>query len=528
MTLPESMDSERRMERFKAENRSLQAEIKTLKSELEDRRILLRDLDEIYQAVPSGIVVVLDGRIRRFNDTVTEQLGYKPEELLGRDFLDIVAPESRARVSEVHARRLARKPVPEQYEAVLLTREGRPFHCELRVRKILMANKRAFVVSLMPMAIRREREENRLRSKKMEAVLTMASALSSRFDRHCRALHEKIRGLSGCAWPGDGDAVSGLKALEALVAEARDTALQLKTIARDRMDPAEGSLFDLREVVKEAVSLGVSAVGCDGRDNPPYQVKTYLRSGSLIRGKPDEFRDVLAHLVRNSLEAMPGGGHLYVTSEEVEGQVHLTIMDSGVGVPEQVMDRIFDPFFTTRGGEAAGMGLSVAYAVIRRHGGHIEVTSEKGIGTEIRITIPAASPELPARAGKPPGPPRPEKVLVIAPTRPLRTLLERVFRARGWGVMTAPSASEGLARLQRARYGGVILEGEGPLHREASRVCRWIKAADERVPVVLVAENGAPQTEPGEKPAGPFDLVASKPLVMEDFQSRVMRLFTAG
>lgn len=525
MTPVMTKDFENLIEHLKAEKQQARDEMRALKAELDDCRILLRGREEIYHAVPSVIVVVREGRIEDVNNTITEQLGYEPDEILGRDFLEIVAPEYRDMVREVHARRLARKAVPEQYEAVLMTRDGRPFPCELRVRKILMGRKRAFVVSLTPMEMRREREENRLRSKKMEAVLTMASALSSRFGRHCQAFKDRIESLGQATLTGGEGTGPELRALEAVTREALETTNQLNAIVKDRMDPSEARMFDLRDVVREAVSLGRSAVEGDAQDPSLYQVKTYLRSGSRILGNQEELRDVLAHLVRNSLEAMPGGGNLYVTSEEIEGQAHLTIMDNGTGVPEQIMDRIFDPFFTTRGGKASGLGLSVAYAVIRRHGGTIEVTSQKGLGTEIRVMIPAASPDMP-HAGRPPARPRrPERILVIAVNQALRELLDRLFTARGWHVVTASSRTEGLARFQREMYGGIILESSRQNHMQDVSLCKRIKAGDGHVPVVLISDNGTPASISHQDGNWPFDLVAPKPLMAEEFQSRAIRLF---
>lgn len=512
---------ERQVEDLKAENRRILDSLRTTEKELEACRLGLRLREEIYHAAPSILVVIQDGRITDTNDSVAELFGYDPAELLGKPFLEIVAPAYRPQVHEIHARRLARKAVPEQYEAVLVARDGRSVSCEIRVRKILLRGKRAFVVSLTPMDKRREREENRLRSKKMEAVLTMASALAVRFGRHCTALQERLGRLADAAMGPESPVGTELRALETITADALRTADQLRTIARERMEPAEARAFDLRDVVKEAVALGRGTVEeGDGRGSSPCRVKTYLRSGARILGDPDALRDVIAHLVRNALEAMPGGGDLYVTSEESAGQAHLTIMDNGRGVPEQVMDRIFDPFFTTRGGEASGLGLSVAYAVIRRHGGTIEVTSEMGQGTEIRVRIPVAAAEekpVEVRSGRTR---RPGKILVIAATQVLRDLLDRFFSAQGWLVVTASGAREGLGRLEREAYGGIILESLGSRDRWDETVCRSIKNRHGDIPVVLIAADG----QRGEPPV--FDLVIHKPLLMDAFGARVRRLFS--
>ncbi len=516
---------EKQVEDLKAEKRLAKEALRAAKAELRICRTLLRHREAVYQAVPSILVVVQDGRIADVNDSVAEQLGFAPGELLGRPFLDLVASSSRSRVRDIHARRLARKAVPEQYEALMMTRAGQPRPYEVRVRKILLRGKRAFVLSLTPMDMRREREENRLHSKKMEAVLTMASALAGRFGRHCAELRTRVEELKkSIPETHRTPASSELSALEHVADDALRTTRQLETIAREDMVPSEAVLFDLRDVVKEAVNQGKAAVEGQGPGIAACQVKTYLRSGAQILGSPEDLRDVIAHLVRNALEAMPRGGDLYVTSEEGGGQAHLTIMDNGMGVPEQVMDRIFDPFFTTRGKGASGLGLSVAYAVIRRHGGVMEVSSEKGQGTEIRVRIPLA-PREPLSGRPSTASTRPvERLLVIASSPVLRQLMDRFFPPQGWQVAAASSAREGLGLLRREVYSGVILEDRAVGGREAA-LARRIRERHGELPVILVAEKGR---KAGKGDPGAFDLVARKPLFMETFTSRALGVFSGA
>jgi len=519
---------ESQVEDLKAEIRRIRGSLRTVRTELEACRLGLRHREELYHAVPSILAVIQDGRITDINDTVAEALGYDPTELLGKPFLEIVDPADRPQVREIHARRLARKAVPEQYEAFLVTRGGGSLSCEVRVRKILLRGKRAFVVSLTPMDKRKEREENRLRSKKMEAVLTMASALAARFGRHGSALLDRLERLKDAAMGVESPMGPELQALETITHDALRTTEQLRTIARERMEPSEVRAFDLRDVVKEAVALGRDSVEeGSGPGSSPYQVKTYLRSGARILGDPDALRDVIAHLVRNALEAMPGGGDLYVTSEESGGQANLTIMDNGRGVPEQVMDRIFDPFFTTREGEASGLGLSVAYAVIRRHGGTIEVTSETGEGTEIRVGIPVAPVEAKPGEVRTGRSRRPEKVLVIAATQVLRDLVDRFFCEQGWQVVSASSVREGLGRLRRETCGGIILESLGGRDSRDDLVCRTIKNRHGDMPVVLISDDGR-EGPPGRSGPSAFDLVVHKPLLMDVFATRIRRLFSTA
>jgi len=109
----------------------------------------------------------------------------------------------------------------------------------------------------------------------------------------------------------------------------------------------------------------------------------------------DEIKQVFLNLINNALFAMPSGGDLTIRAScrrESIGQdtVAVEFRDSGIGIPEDQLDKIFDPFFTTRiEGEGTGLGLSISYMIVQNHGGIIEVESTVGEGSTFRVLLPA-------------------------------------------------------------------------------------------------------------------------------------------
>ena len=119
-----------------------------------------------------------------------------------------------------------------------------------------------------------------------------------------------------------------------------------------------------------------------------------------------QIRHVLSNLYDNSWQAMPGGGDLYLETENVildeyyyvqsygvePGKyVKISITDTGVGMDEATKQRVFEPFFTTKEmGRGTGLGLASCYGVIRNHGGIINIHSKKGKGTTFNIYLPSA------------------------------------------------------------------------------------------------------------------------------------------
>lgn len=105
---------------------------------------------------------------------------------------------------------------------------------------------------------------------------------------------------------------------------------------------------------------------------------------------PDQVEQVLMNIIYNAVQAMPGGGEVRIsTGHDVEEKmVTIDIKDTGCGVPEELLDKLFDPFFSTRA-KGTGLGLTIADEIIRAHGGSIEIKSQEGLGTTVRILLPA-------------------------------------------------------------------------------------------------------------------------------------------
>jgi PAS domain S-box-containing protein len=121
-----------------------------------------------------------------------------------------------------------------------------------------------------------------------------------------------------------------------------------------------------------------------------------------VRGDPRELQQVVLNLISNAIGAMePGGGTLTVRTWQDAAGVHFSVEDTGQGIPEHVRPRIFDPFFTTkRSGEGTGLGLSLCYGIVKKHGGKIsfrsatrEESGGKPSGTTFTVTMPVASAE---------------------------------------------------------------------------------------------------------------------------------------
>jgi signal transduction histidine kinase len=109
-----------------------------------------------------------------------------------------------------------------------------------------------------------------------------------------------------------------------------------------------------------------------------------------VRISTDHLKQVLLNLVRNAEDAMPSGGHLRIQTAPADTGIEVSVTDSGCGIAPDHIPYLFDPFFTTKADQGGmGLGLSVLYGIIKNAHGRIEVDSQVGKGSTLRVILPA-------------------------------------------------------------------------------------------------------------------------------------------
>jgi CheY-like chemotaxis protein/anti-sigma regulatory factor (Ser/Thr protein kinase) len=176
-------------------------------------------------------------------------------------------------------------------------------------------------------------------------------------------------------------------------------------------------------------------------------------------GDAVELREVLVNMIYNAVDAMPVGGEIRMSAQEIDGRVGVNISDTGVGMTPEVKSRLFDPFFTTKGKDGTGMGMAVSFGIIRRHNGSIDVESEPGRGTTFRLSLPLAYPTMDSAAegSSIPDHANPADklcVLVVDDETAVREVLCEALEAEGCEVLAAEGGEKAL-KLYDARQGKV-------------------------------------------------------------------------
>jgi signal transduction histidine kinase/ActR/RegA family two-component response regulator len=353
---------------------------------------------------------------------------------------------------------------------------------------------------------------------KLSAVGSLASGVAHDFN-NCLAV---IRGRAELMLKHTDDPKLR-RGLELIVQSAHDGAKTVKRIqdfARQRQDRdfepvcVDQLLSDVSEITRPRWKDKAEAAGAH------IDFKVSNRSGARVQGDASELRDVLVNMIFNAVDAMPRGGRLALAAELRDEKVVVTVEDTGCGMSPEVRARVFDPFFTTKGVEGMGLGLSVSYGIIRRHGGTIRVESEAGRGSTFRVTLPMVgcvgrSPEKGAEAGAASAP-QPKcgtaRILVVDDEEPVRALLGDILEGEGVEVTLAANGAEALARFEAGRFDAVLTDIGMP-DMNGWELLRRVGERDRQVALAVVTGWGELVSTHEEK-AARVEWVLTKPFAM--------------
>lgn len=146
----------------------------------------------------------------------------------------------------------------------------------------------------------------------------------------------------------------------------------------------EFKISNVNKIVDESLTFARDKIAGNG-----VLVKKHLNQELPdIFVDPDQLRGAVRNIIINAIQAMPDGGELTLSTQCRNGNLELSVSDTGVGIPEDIRGKIFNPFFTTKKPSGTGLGLSIVYKAVRAHGGTIRCDSEEGRGTTFAIELP--------------------------------------------------------------------------------------------------------------------------------------------
>jgi signal transduction histidine kinase/CheY-like chemotaxis protein len=314
-----------------------------------------------------------------------------------------------------------------------------------------------------------------------------------------------------------------LAIIEKAAKDGAEVVRRLQQFSRTR-HVARARAVSLDDVVRDALGL-TRGHWQDGARARGVSIDLDSRLGGVppVEGDAPALREAVTGLILNAVDAMPKGGHLTIETRVEGGRVALVVGDTGIGMSEAVRLKAHEPFFTTKGVKATGLGLSVAYGIVRSHGGELTIDSAEGRGTRVTITLPLAVTPWPA--APPPPPPRPGalRLLLVDDEDEVREALAEMLQSHGHTVITAAGADEALAQLEADPDLDLVLTDLVMPGRTGWDVAEGVKTRRPDLAVGLITGWGD-TADVDETRRALVDFVVEKPVSVEALQDAVTRV----
>jgi CheY-like chemotaxis protein len=277
----------------------------------------------------------------------------------------------------------------------------------------------------------------------------------------------------------------------------------------------------LNDVVTQTVSLTSPKWSSQKMaDGVQVRVVTDLEEEvSPVLASAAELREALTNLIFNAVDAMPAGGQITIGTHAEAEHVVLTVSDSGVGMTDEERERCLEPFFSTKGDRGTGLGLAVVYGIIHRHGGTIEIASEKFKGTTFSIRLPGTTADTAAAPAPVVEIDRSLRILVVDDQDIICELIAEYLQGDGHEAITTIGAVHALELFATQHFDLVITDQSMPEINGVQLACS-VKSMSPETPVILLTGFGDEMQAAGVLPNG-VDLVLGKPVSAADLRHAV-------
>jgi two-component system cell cycle sensor histidine kinase/response regulator CckA len=417
------------------------------------------------------------GNVSAVNEAWLETLDYSETDVIGKNFTDFLHPDWKDRFKENFARMKSGGEVLGD-EFVMEKRGGTDILVWFigKISRDVMGIFRQFHCVFYDITAQRrvekdnKRLEDKLRqAKKMEAIGTLAGGIAHNFNNILMGIQGRVALMSIDKDPSHPDR-EHLRGIEESVKHAAE-------LTRDLLGFARGGQYEVKPTdLNELIRKGSWMFGRTNKEVAIHE--NYENDLWPVEVDHGQIQQVLLNLFVNAWQAMPGGGSLFIQTENVAldenylkpfeinagKYVRISVVDTGIGMNNATLERIFDPFFSTKETTtSSGLGLASVYGIVKNHGGFINVYSEKGEGATFHIYLPASDKGILAE------PPEPDQygirygqdtVLFVDDEIMVIDVAQKMLERLGYRVLIARNGDEALKvyKKQREEIALVILD----------------------------------------------------------------------
>ncbi len=378
-------------------------------------RISEQKYRELFENAHDAILVHdMEGNITDANRASELLTGHNINEMLGMNVRTFLAEESLALAGQIRHKLLFNEVVEQPYEQRLMRRDGTVAVLQL-VTSLIKENGRPVGFQHIARDVTREKEmqaklndayrelmESHKQLKESQQNLIQAEKLTSLGQLAASIAHEVNNPLSGILIYTQllsrkiaGDGISKETVLDYL-SKMESEIIRSTKLIRNLLDFARQSAPTFRQVnINEVINKSTDLAFHSAELQKVQIIKQFDPSLPELRADFDQLLQVFTNLVLNAIQAMPAGGKLTLRTSTSGGTIKAEVIDTGCGIPVENISKLFTPFFTTKHEvKGVGLGLAIAYGIIQRHKGKIEVQSKVGEGTTFTICLPIYFEEL--------------------------------------------------------------------------------------------------------------------------------------
>ena len=376
---------------------ALEEEVAARQAAAGQRELLRTFVDTVPDVVYSKDAA---GRFRIVNAATLTMFGLTHErEMLDKTVFDLYPREIAERLHDEDMQAMAGRPV---FNREVETRDAGGHARWYLTMKVPVCGPDGAITGVIGVSRnitdRKQLEEQLRQAQKMEAVGQLAGGVAHDFNNLLTIIvgFTELLRIEAAAYPALLEPVDAISD-----AADRATTLTRQLLAFSRQSMLQLKVLDLNATITDTGRMLSRLIGAKIRI-------TLVLDPSIARVRldPGQFGQVLMNLAVNARDAMPGGGTLTVATQEIDlsealasrleaaagPHVMITVSDTGVGMPTEVLARIFDPFYTTKDiGKGTGLGLAMVFGIVRQSGGSISADSVPGQGSSFRIYLPVVS-----------------------------------------------------------------------------------------------------------------------------------------
>ena len=357
----------------------------------------IRKLSSIVEQ-SSCMIMITDtkGNIKYVNPKFTQFTGYTSEEMIGKNLHFLKSGEMSPEVYK------------ELWGMIMSGREWRGEFCSKKKNgepyweyafispiKDVEGIINHFVAVKADITEWKQMGERLLQSEKLKALRVITSGISHEFGNILAVISGNVQLLKEDYkdYKDDKELMDKLSIIRESIDNGAEIIRMMNEFIKVKEDNRSGFVaLDIRDLIKQVIDSTLPEwknMALAQAEGITYHIdREGLKEVPALPGNPSELREVFVNLMNNALDAMPDGGRISFHTWKKEENIFISISDTGKGMSEEVQKQIFEPFFTTKRPKGTGLSMSVAYSIITRHGGNIDVESEVGKGSTFTIRLP--------------------------------------------------------------------------------------------------------------------------------------------